>query len=445
MSQTFTVPKISNGPATAAALNAPLDYIEGALNSLQSNIQDANTSSAVIQWQTPVDSSVSVGDLVYYNKTTGKFEKALAALSSQVGSEGQAIQEDSCHVQGIILSIDSTANSAVMLRSGYYESAAVLGAIGTGAAAGIYYLSTTTAGKATATPGWEVRLPCISYYGDGKFTMISNYYAHIGDGQSVVRSISSSNLNVTSSNGNVAINTPSKTVSSPVASAYAVSSFTNTNISTTPIVSMLLSGAGIKCTYKGNGVWGVALDSLIDKPLAATDFTLNGTQRVADSLLTYTVFPSGSNTSVVMTMPVNFVDTTAFTGSIKVWMTNRGAGTGTFTAQVYWIPYGPTAATISSCQIGTTSLSATNTQTTQLKYAQSAEIQNVNINSSGVLVAKLTTNSAPSYDIYMHQAGFKLVLDEVSDSSDASSETVRQQVINILEEYLTFNPNYVGM
>ena len=441
MSQTFTVPKISNGPATADALNKPLEYIENSLNALQSNIQDANTSSAVLQWQAPVAASVAVGDLVYFNKSTGKFEKALAALSSQMGTNGQAIQEDSCHVQGIILSIDSTDNSAVMLRSGYYESSAVLGAIGTGAAAGIYYLSTTTAGKATATPGWEVRLPCISYYGDGKFTMISNYYAHIGDGDSVVRDINSSTLNVTNSNGAVTINTPVRTISEPQVSAYAISSFSNTNTTVTPVVSMLLDGAGIKTSYKGQGVWSVALDSLVNKPLTATDFTLNGAQRVADTLLTYTVFPKGAQTSMVMTMPVDFISSTGFQGSVKVWLTTRGPGSGTYSITLYWIPYSTSAVTISSCQIGTTSIVTNNTSTTQIKYVESYQIPNISMNSSGVLVARVSINS-PTNDMYVHQAGFKLSVEESSDSYTASSEVVRQQIISILEEILTFNPNY---
>ena len=61
--------------------------------------------------------------------------------------------------------------------------------------------------------------------------------------------------------------------------------------------------------------------------------------------------------------------------------------------------------------------------------------------SSGVLVAKISVNS-PMYDMYVHQAGFKLNVKEASDSASYTSETIRQQVINILEEYLTFNPNY---
>lgn len=64
------------------------------------------------------------------------------------------------------------------MRSGYYESAAITATIGTGAEAGIYYLSPTNAGKATKTPGWNLRQPCLSYYGDGKFSLFTHYLAH---------------------------------------------------------------------------------------------------------------------------------------------------------------------------------------------------------------------------------------------------------------------------
>ena len=441
MGQTFTVPKIQNGPATAATFNAPLEYIQSALNGLQQNLQQANTSSAVIQWETPVASNVAAGDLVYFNSSTGLFQKALAALSDQIGASGQSIEAASCRVQGIILSLGSTQNSAVMLRSGYYVSDVVLGAIGVGAQAGTYYLSTETAGKATATPGWEVRLPVISYYGDGKFTMISNYYAHIGDGDSVVRSIRSASLQVSNSSGAVTIEQPTRTIQEPAAADFAVSAITNNTLAMTPIVSGLLNGVGIKTTYTGRGIWRISMDSILDKPLAASDFTLNGAQRVADQLLTYTVFPSGSSTSVVMTMPVNFVSNSPFNGSIKLWATMRGPGMGTINAEVYWLPYSSSPITIASSQIGTASMSANNNSTTQLKYIESGSIPNVQIASSGALVAKLTVNT-PTYDVYMHEAGFKLELNESSDAQSDAGGVTEQEVIDILERYLVFNPNY---
>jgi len=73
MAETFTIPKISNGPATAATFNTPLSYIENALNQLSQCIQDFSQKDAIIQWQVPVDSSVTPGSIVYYNTASAKY------------------------------------------------------------------------------------------------------------------------------------------------------------------------------------------------------------------------------------------------------------------------------------------------------------------------------------------------------------------------------------
>ena len=441
--QTFTIPKISSGPASAATFNAPLEYIEDALNDLDTSIHGLDNKSAVLQWQVPVASDVSVGDLVYSDG--GIFKKALAVLSSQTGASGQAIEAASCHVQGLVLSINTTEGSATILKNGYCESSVIASTIGVGAQAGLYYLSASDSGKATPTPGWDVRLPVISYYGDGKFSVISNYFGHIGDGDAVIRQLQSQTLEIGSnSNGVVAIEVPAKTVSQPEPSAYAISGISGNTISTSPHVSMIVGGAGIKAAYKGSGIWSISLDSLVNKPLAATDFTLNGAQRVADTLLTYTVFPAGVSSSMVMSMPVDFVSSTPFSGTVKLWISSRGPGAGSYTAKLYWIPYTGSNVSIDSCYLGEISISNNNTSTTQLKYTESSTgIQNVQISTSGILVAKVTANS-PSNQMYIHQAGFKLELEETSDSSSAASGVTREEVLDLLQQILVFNPNYGG-
>lgn len=189
----------------------------------------------------------------------------------------------------------------------------------------------------------------------------------------MIRHLQSQTLEIGSnSDGVVAVEVPAKTVASPTPSAYAVSGITGNTITTSPHVSMLIGGAGIKAAYKGSGVWSVSLDSLINKPLAATDFTLNGAQRVADTLLTYTVFPAGISSSMVMSMPVDFVSSTAFNGTIKIWISSRGPGAGSYTAQLYWIPYTGANVSIANCYLGELSISNNNTSTTQLKYTESS-------------------------------------------------------------------------
>lgn len=431
MAQTFIVPKITNGPATAATFNAPLEYIQDALNEIQSDAM--STQQAVLQYEVPVASNVVAGDLVYYNKTAGNFQKAFIDTYTY---QGQLMEADSCRVEGLVLSVNATEGSAVMIRNGYYVDGAVLGAIGVGASAGTYYLS-STAGKATLTPGWEVRIPVISYYGDSKFSMINTAFAHVGNPDVPVRHIVSNTLDVSNSGDTVRIQQKEYTSDDPEPSAYAISGIDNGQLKLTPVASMLLGGAGIKVSYRGNGIWNISQDSLIDKPLTATDFTLNGVQRVADTLLTYSVFPAGSSATMTMVMPINFVASSAFTGNIKVWLTTRGPGAGTYSVQVYWLPYGTVST--SPSPFGSTTVSTSNTSTTQLTYVQSADIAAPTISTSGVLVAKITSSS-PSYDMYVHQAGFKLSLENESDSQ--SSTVTRDEIMAVLQEVFSWNPNY---
>lgn len=73
------------------------------------------------------------------------------------------------------------------------------------------------------------------------------------------------------------------------------------------MASAVKGGAGIQVSFDSEtGKYTVSQDSLVNKPLPASDFTLNGVQRVADNLLTYSVFPQGTQASMTMVLPVNF-------------------------------------------------------------------------------------------------------------------------------------------
>lgn len=91
-----------------------------------------------------------------------------------------------------------------MIRGGYFKTSVVTSAIGVGAQPGTYYLSSTP-GKATLTPGWSVRIPVISYYGDGKFSMLSTGVSHVGRPDVSIKNIESTTLNVTKTGDTVEI------------------------------------------------------------------------------------------------------------------------------------------------------------------------------------------------------------------------------------------------
>lgn len=534
MAQTFTVPKIAqNSAASPQTLNAPLNYIQDALNKLEAQLNTISNKSAVIQWEAPVNTAdVSIGDLVYYNTETQRFQKAKAALAVQYGQQGQSVQAPSSRVQGIVLSIKVTDNSAVLLKSGYYQSDIILNTVGTGAKAGIYFLSPTNAGKATLQPGWNMRQPCISYYGDGKFSMLCNYLAHdnhhhasftipswtsvsayggtdipsgaqfyyaisseylVGQlnaqtsvvfldgklnktdfvftpyivwykgtsapanntvtvfnvypfayGDSVVRSIISESLDISNYNGNVHLNMPDWTVTGTYNTDRAISGVSNNNLTYTPIVSQLRAGQGVSIRSKGQGIYQVDLNQLTNSPLSAQDIQLNGTQRIAEGLFTYTVFPSGSSSNYVMTLPVYFTSEQAASGSVKVWATQRGPGSNQLTVDIYWMPLNTQQLiNLTLTPIGSSTMSASNTQNNKLLYIESQAVEGIPMNTSGILMAKVSSSS-PGFDVYIHQTGFKVDIDTGIQTSNSKSSTdvTQAAVMNVLKKVMTFNPNY---
>ena len=97
---------------------------------------------------------------------------------------------------------------------------------------------------------------------------------------------------------------------------------------------------------------------------------MNGTQRVATDILTYTVFPRDATTSFIMTLPVQYSQVNA-NATVRVWVTSRGPGSGRLTATVYWMPIDTTGATyptIPGMLLGTTTVTLSNTSTTTLGY-----------------------------------------------------------------------------
>ena len=448
MSNTFTVPKIQDtDTASAATLNAPLNYIQSSLNNLA---QSTGIRSANIQYAVPVDSTVSVGDLVYFNTSTSKFQKALAdILSNSVGTDGQTIEADSCHVQGFILSINTTQHSAVMLRSGYCSDSHIVDTLGVGAQAGLYYLSPQTAGKATKLPGWDVRIPCINYYGNGKFAFMPFNSSYVGQGQPVIRRVLSNNLTVTTGNyGSVVIDQNPYSGSDVQLSATAISAITSTNQTTkTPVVSALKAGPGMTAAYQGYVVWKLSLSSLVGKPVPATDFDLRGTLRVNEGLLTYTVFPKNAQTSMTMMLNVPSSASSTAISSVKVWMTTRGPGGCTYNISLYWLPFSDVGqATAIPSSFATSSVTTSGTLTDRLYYLQSQVVQ-TSITTQGAIVAVITTSGNAS-DCYVHQAGFVFDTQTASDSLSGSESSstggglTRQDVMDILAEVLKYNPTY---
>lgn len=161
-------------------LNKPLSQIQQHLNNLYKVV--TNSKQSLIQWDIIAAADVVQGDLVYFNSDPDSvnyncFCKAQASISDKAGIQGQSIESASSKVQGIIIASPINGQKA-LLRQGYYQDAIIKNTLGIDAIPGIYYLSLSKPGKAQKQPGWGLRQPCISYYGDNKFAFISHYLAH---------------------------------------------------------------------------------------------------------------------------------------------------------------------------------------------------------------------------------------------------------------------------
>lgn len=174
----FNITKFTdNSTIDAQSFNKPLRQIQTQINSLRSSFKLLNNSSAIIQSDGFLDASVSQGDLVYFDTQDAVFKPALAQLSPIPGINGQSVQAQSCRVQGLVLAKDN--HGIKILRQGYYQDPIIAATImSKDAKPGLYYLSPSNPGKAVLDPVWHMRQPCISYYGDYKFSIMTNYVAH---------------------------------------------------------------------------------------------------------------------------------------------------------------------------------------------------------------------------------------------------------------------------
>lgn len=517
MSNVYTVPKITAGQATPAKFNAPLEYIQKSLNALEAKLDGLANKSAILQWNATVSAETNIGDLVYFDSQNGScFRPAIARLLGKPGSQGQSVQAPSSRVEGLVISL----NPAVILKQGYYQSNAVISTIGTGASAGMYFLSPQTAGKATKDPGWNMRQPCISYYGDGKFSMLTNYLAHdnhhhsyaklttsvsasdyqgqdqkigsicwiaptedIGQlssattaifadgvlnntdyqctahavwykgtdkaaayiqvfnvipfayGDSVVRSIATQSLDIQGSQGNLRINLPAYQITQNTFADSAISNIQGRYIQKTPVVSKITAGAGIYLNQLSNGIYNIASDQLVGSYLDATDVYMNGTQRVATSLLTYNVFPAGKQTSYTMSLPITNPSNQKYT--VSIWLYSRGQASCTVYVTFYWIPLLQTQATpIPTSGVQTTIRLSNNTGNSLL--LQKTAIQQFSLASSGTLVAKLAVK-APAKDTYIYRSGF--ILDAIADQQE-QDPSVTSDFLDDIQNVLTYNAKY---
>lgn len=163
---TDIVPLISNGQVgNDVTFNTPLQALIDRTAYLKQQLDALTNKSNILAFGVAISNDVVVGDLVYFNKDTRKFEKALAAWSDTFDSNGDLIPSTKSQVRGVI--VETTGNAtATLLLAGEYTSAAVTARLFTDI--GEYYLSATDPGGATKVAPM-LKVPVLSYLGGNKF------------------------------------------------------------------------------------------------------------------------------------------------------------------------------------------------------------------------------------------------------------------------------------
>ena len=175
---------VSTGAITIADLNTRIAAANTALNSLTSDIAAISNKSAIIRQRVALAQGTTAGQLVYWDSTNNCYAPAQALLKAVPGLQGDTLEADNAHVEGLVLEIAGTSptTTGTLLCGGLWTASnALLGAIfgtETTPATGVYYLSATTPGGVTSDPGAHLRQPVLVYHGNNEISMSLFYMAH---------------------------------------------------------------------------------------------------------------------------------------------------------------------------------------------------------------------------------------------------------------------------
>ena len=329
--------------------NKPLEQIQDYINnSINTRLQLMANKSAIIQSFGVLASDVSKGDLVYFDTKQHKFKKALSTLDNP-GQNGQIIQSQSCRVQGIVLATQQDASGVKILKQGFYTDLLIDSVLKYSddpqesdasiqkPYPGLYYLSSTKPGCAVLKPTGAIRQPCISYYGNGCFSVVSPYTT-LNDNTGHVLDISVAQpLTCQNNRGvyNLAVNWDVQDNNEPKPSAIYFDATAN-KLRSTKVVSNIKAGLDTDVAYnETTGQVVVGFGNKVGKRVVATDITCKGAKYVVDNLLTYVAFPASSKTSAVAVIPVNHTADAKYMA--KFWCIGKSIGGGSLSIKYYWM------------------------------------------------------------------------------------------------------------
>lgn len=156
---------IQPGEAVSAEVaGRPNRDLEARQNYLKSRLDAAELGRILVDPDAPIASDVLIGEAVFYNSTTQRYERALAAVEND-SNLGTLVWKESAAVLGIVQAKDSSDIGDIILFG--VASVDITGALAAGETlqAGYYYLSAAEPGKLTSV---RPVVPVVVLYADGQ-------------------------------------------------------------------------------------------------------------------------------------------------------------------------------------------------------------------------------------------------------------------------------------
>lgn len=257
---------------------------------------------------------------------------------------------------------------------------------------------------------------------------IFNHYPFAYDSP-VVRGVESTQASLLVRNRNGLIQlTPNSFISGDInKNALAVSAISDNVILFTPVVTELKKGPGIELNKDTNGTVIVSSNQDIGLPKDAYSINHNGTAITSDGRFQYITFPARRISEFVMSMPVMSIDSNT-TVKAQAWATVAGPG-ASFAVEMFAVPE-PTAQGLQTSLPSGAGANATlgfNGASGKLTYAESTGF--VEFEGPHTLIAVVRIQSAPSSDIRMMRAGFKLSVVDVQSTTDEDLQLERTMAV----------------
>ena len=169
-----TVPMYPAGGSTKSTdMNQPIQALIDRTDYLKSVVDQIASNKRLLSQCNKLADDTTVGDAVYFDLTTGLFQKGMAKWNTTLNADGSLSAAESALILGFIISKETASSGVICLYGELDDPAAIAAIFGVTPVPGIYYLSPTVAGHVTTTQP-TVIVPCIFYTYEGRAIILEN-------------------------------------------------------------------------------------------------------------------------------------------------------------------------------------------------------------------------------------------------------------------------------